>query len=84
MGRSLHDSDERFAAEIAFQASKLLRGDHDNLVTPVHGDVLGPLGPNAPHELAKARFGVLQQPASRPAVTRAPPRFGRSGSFGFH
>jgi hypothetical protein len=62
MRRRLHCGDQTETAE-------LFSRDDDHFIAAVHGHVLRPLAANAPHQLAKARLGVLQPPAARPQVT---------------
>jgi hypothetical protein len=69
MRRGLHRGDQRFAGAIALETAELLSRDDDHFIAAAHGHVLRPLAANAPHELAKARLGVLQQPAAKPQVT---------------
>jgi hypothetical protein len=56
--------------EITFEAAKLFRRDDDHFVAPVHRHVLRSFAADAPHQFAKARLGILQQPVAwRPAGT---------------
>src|SRR5260370_1195855 len=59
MRRSLHGGDERLPSEVALEAAKLLGRDDHDFVTPMHRHMLRTFAANAPHQLAKARFGVL-------------------------
>ena len=69
MGRGLHGGDQRLAREFSLEAAKILRGDDDDFVTPVHCHVLRPFAADAPHQLAEPRLGILQQPVARTPTT---------------
>src|SRR4051794_8001152 len=56
MGRGLHGGDQHLAREVTLEATKLLCGDDDDFVTPVHCHVLRPLAADAPYQLAEARL----------------------------
>src|SRR5262249_24029758 len=74
MRRCLHSGNERLPREIAFEAAKFFRCDDDHFVTPVHRHVLRSFTEYAPHQFAKARLGILQEPvAGPPAATYLAP-----------
>src|SRR5258707_13705246 len=74
MRRCLHSGNERLPREIAFETAKLFRRDDDHFVTPVHRHVLWSFTADAPHQFAKARLGILQDPVARlPVATHLAP-----------
>jgi hypothetical protein len=55
---------------IALKAPKLFRGDNDDFIAPMHGDMLRTFASDPSDKFAKARLGILQQPMAREADTR--------------
>src|ERR1700716_3057123 len=62
--RCLHRRDQRLTGGPSLEAAELLRGNNDDFVAPVHGDVLRSLAADLAHKLAKSRLGVLKNPKS--------------------
>ena len=84
VGRGLHGGDQRVAAALALEAAEFFGGDDDHLVAPVHGDMLRAFAAHAPHQLAEAGLGVLQQPVARqPTKERAAAGLGVFGWWRF-
>ena len=61
--------------EVAFEAAKLFRRDDDHFVTPMDRHALGSFTVDAPHELAEAGLGILQDPVP-PTLALTHPAFG--------
>jgi len=68
--RGLQRGDQDFSGQIAVEAAKLFRRNDDHFVTPTH--VLRAFAAHAPHQLAAARLGMLQQPGARAPSAAAP------------
>jgi hypothetical protein len=64
-GRFLQGGDQRRAGTIALEPAKFSRRHDDDLIAPMHGDVLRSVAGGAPHLFAETRPGVLQGPAAR-------------------
>jgi len=71
MRRRLDGGDQSSAGDLATKTAEFLGGDDDDFVASMHGDVLGPLVPDAADELTEARFRVLQLPMCRLRCARA-------------
>ncbi len=63
--RRLQGFDECSARLVAFETAKLLGGDNDHFVAPMHGDVLRSFAADLAHQLAEPRLGILQKPMAR-------------------
>jgi hypothetical protein len=66
-----HGGDQGFARRVALETPEFLRRDHDDLIATVYGHMLGPFAADTAHELAKARLGVLEEPAAGLTIPRA-------------
>ena len=71
MRRGLHRFDERFAATLTFEASKLLCGDDDDFVPAVDGHTLRTFAADAPDKFAEAGFGVLELPFAHVSLAQS-------------
>lgn len=64
MRRGLHDLDECFAREPAFEAAEFVGSNDDDFLATVDRDVLRSLAVDFPDQLAEAGFGILQEPVA--------------------
>jgi len=60
MRRGLHRLDQRLASDTPFEAAKLFGSDDNNLVAPVHGDMLRSFAADFANQFAETSLGVLQ------------------------
>lgn len=77
MWRDRHGRNQGFISLIALEATELVLRDDDNLLPPMHCDMLRPFAAGAPHQFTEARLGVLQPPAPR----RLRGSWSRNGGF---
>jgi len=54
--------DQSLSRDVSLQPAEFLRGDDDDFVATVNGDVLGSFAADLAHQFAEACLRVLQEP----------------------
>jgi hypothetical protein len=55
----LEGFNQGLAGLLTFETAKILGGDDDDFVAPMHGHMLWALAAHLSHQFAESRFGVL-------------------------
>jgi hypothetical protein len=55
-----HHFNKRLSSDAALEASKLVSGNDNNFIAPVHRDMLRSFAVDLSNQLTKARLGILQ------------------------